>query len=110
MAEFFNEMYAGDRCEVRPHYREFERWLASQQPDIVARKRVEADLMFRRVGITFAVYGSDAGTERLIPFDIIPRIIPAVEWATLQQGLKQRVQALNLFVHDLYHEQHTASA
>ncbi len=110
MAEFFNEMYAGDRCEVRPHYREFERWLASQPPDIVARKRVEADLMFRRVGITFAVYGSDAGTERLIPFDIIPRIIPAVEWAMLQQGLKQRVQALNLFVHDLYHEQHIVKA
>jgi uncharacterized circularly permuted ATP-grasp superfamily protein len=66
--------------------------------------------MFRRVGITFAVYGSEAGTERLIPFDIIPRIIPATEWETLHQGLRQRVQALNLFIHDIYHEQTIVSA
>jgi uncharacterized circularly permuted ATP-grasp superfamily protein len=72
---------------------------------MLARKRVEADVIFRRVGITFAVYGSDAGTERLIPFDIIPRIIPSSEWAQLQAGLKQRVQALNLFIHDIYHDQ-----
>jgi uncharacterized circularly permuted ATP-grasp superfamily protein len=105
MAGFFNEMYADARGEVRAHYREFDRWLADQPPDIVERKRVEADLVFRRVGITFAVYGSDAGTERLIPFDIIPRIIPAAEWAKLQKGLKQRVKALNLFIHDIYHAQ-----
>ena len=110
MAGFFNEMYAGASGSVRPHYQEFERWLASQPADNVERKRVEADLVFRRVGITFAVYGSDAGTERLIPFDIIPRIIPAAEWAQLQQGLKQRVQALNLFIHDIYHAQHIVKA
>ena len=110
MAGFFNEMYADASRQVRPHYQEFERWLADQPPDIVERKRVEADLVFRRVGITFAVYGSDAGTERLIPFDIIPRIIPAAEWAQLQQGLKQRVQALNLFIHDIYHAQHIVKA
>ncbi len=110
MAGFFNEMYADASGQVRPHYREFESWLASQPPDIVARKRVEADLVFRRVGITFAVYGSDAGTERLIPFDIIPRIIPSHEWAQLQKGLKQRVQALNLFIHDIYHAQHIVKA
>ncbi len=110
MAGFFNEMYADASGQVRPHYREFESWLASQPPDSVERKRVEADLVFRRVGITFAVYGSDAGTERLIPFDIIPRIIPAAEWAQLQTGLKQRVQALNLFIHDIYHAQHIVKA
>jgi len=62
-------------------------------------------LAFRRVGITFAVYGNEAGTERLIPFDLIPRIVPAQEWQTLQAGLRQRVDALNRFVHDVYHEQ-----
>ncbi len=110
MAEFFNEMFDEGGVNTRPHYRGFDDWLSEQPADIVARKRVEADLMFRRVGITFAVYGSEAGTERLIPFDIIPRIIPAAEWATLQQGLRQRVQALNLFIHDIYHEQNIVRA
>jgi uncharacterized circularly permuted ATP-grasp superfamily protein len=110
MAGFFNEMYADGASQPRAHYCEFHRWLGEQSPDIVARKRVEADLVFRRVGITFAVYGSEAGTERLIPFDIIPRIIPAVEWAVLQKGLKQRVQALNLFIHDIYHDQNIIKA
>ncbi len=110
MASFFNEMHEDGGARIRPHYREFERWLSEQAADVVDRKRVEADLIFRRVGITFAVYGSDAGTERLIPFDIIPRIIPSAEWAQLQQGLKQRVQALNLFIHDIYHEQHIVKA
>lgn len=72
-------------------------------------KRAEADLIFRRVGITFAVYGdkdeSNSGTERTIPFDVIPRIFPASEWATLERGLRQRVAALNRFIHDIYHGQ-----
>jgi uncharacterized circularly permuted ATP-grasp superfamily protein len=110
MSGFFNEMYSSDGAQVRPHYREFEHWLSKQAPDIVKRKRIEADLNFRRVGITFAVYGSDAGTERLIPFDIIPRIIPAAEWSQLHLGLKQRVKALNLFIHDIYHEQNIVKA
>jgi uncharacterized circularly permuted ATP-grasp superfamily protein len=110
MANFFNEMYVDGGAEVRAHYRAFEDWLAEQPPDMLARKRVEADVIFRRVGITFAVYGSDAGTERLIPFDIIPRIIPSSEWTQLQSGLKQRVQALNLFIHDIYHDQHIVKA
>ncbi|WP_371861737.1 circularly permuted type 2 ATP-grasp protein [Pseudoduganella albidiflava] len=95
---------------VRPHYREFDNWLAQQTPEALERKRIEADLTFRRVGITFAVYGDDAGTERLIPFDAIPRIIPAAEWAHLQRGLVQRVQALNMFIHDIYHDQHIIRA
>jgi uncharacterized circularly permuted ATP-grasp superfamily protein len=73
--------------------------------DRIAEKRAEADLLFRRAGITFAVYGDEGGTERLIPFDIVPRIIPASEWDLLQRGLRQRVTALNAFLHDVYHDQ-----
>ncbi len=108
MPNYFNEM--SHEGEVREHYREFDRWLARQSPERIARKRAEADLSFRRVGITFAVYGDDAGTERLIPFDTIPRIIPAHEWEQLQKGLVQRVSALNMFVHDIYHEQNIIKA
>jgi uncharacterized circularly permuted ATP-grasp superfamily protein len=99
----FNEMYAADGG-VRTHYREFDSWLSRQSDDLMRLKRAEADLVFRRVGITFAVYGESAGTERLIPFDVIPRIIPATEWRRLEAGLRQRVKALNLFLHDIYHE------
>jgi uncharacterized circularly permuted ATP-grasp superfamily protein len=106
--DFYNEMMADGA--VRPHYREFAAWLAQQTPEAIERKRAEADLAFRRVGITFAVYGDNAGTERLIPFDMIPRIIPADEWALLQRGLEQRVRALNMFIDDIYHEQHIIRA
>ena len=110
----FDEMHGhgdgvGDKV-VREHYREFDQWLARQTPEQIERKRAEADLTFRRVGITFAVYGDDAGTERLIPFDTIPRIIPAHEWSHLQTGLVQRVKALNMFVHDIYHDQNIIKA
>ncbi|CDG83238.1 circularly permuted type 2 ATP-grasp protein [Janthinobacterium agaricidamnosum] len=115
MAKFFNEMTAdgmdvATSANVREHYREFNSWLKQQSPETIARKRAEADLLFRRVGITFAVYGDVAGTERLIPFDTIPRIIPATEWAQLQTGLVQRVKALNMFIHDIYHEQNIIKA
>lgn len=110
----FDEMHGhGDGVAdkvVREHYREFDQWLARQTPEQIERKRAEADLTFRRVGITFAVYGDDAGTERLIPFDTIPRIIPAHEWSHLQTGLVQRVKALNMFVHDIYHDQNIIKA
>lgn len=115
MAKFFNEMTADGlahhaSAEVREHYREFCGWLQRQSAETIERKRAEADLTFRRVGITFAVYGDDAGTERLIPFDTIPRIIPAAEWKQLQTGLVQRVQALNMFIHDIYHDQNIIKA
>ena len=74
-------------------------------PERLDEKRREADLLFHRVGITFAVYGDEEGTERLIPFDTIPRIIPRAEWRLLEQGLRQRVTALNRFLHDIYHGQ-----
>ena len=76
-----------------------------QSSEKLQNKRAEADLIFRRVGITFAVYGEESGTERLIPFDIVPRVIKASEWKTLEAGLRQRVQALNMFLKDIYNEQ-----
>ncbi|HEV7815934.1 MAG TPA: circularly permuted type 2 ATP-grasp protein [Janthinobacterium sp.] len=109
MPNFFDEMYS-DASTVRPHYREFGQWLAQQPAQVIEQKRAEAELIFRRVGITFAVYGDNAGKERLIPFDIIPRVIDAGEWAQLQKGLVQRVTALNLFLHDIYHEQNILKA
>lgn len=104
ITKFYNEM-ADAQGEIRPQYGEFAAWLSSMPDDRLARKRAEADTLFHRFGITFAVYGEDTGVERLIPFDIIPRIITAAEWSTMSAGLSQRVQALNAFVHDVYHDQ-----
>jgi uncharacterized circularly permuted ATP-grasp superfamily protein len=100
----YDEMHT-EAAGVRSHYSRFQSWLARQPLESMARKRAEADLVFRRVGITFAVGGDADGTERLIPFDLIPRIIPSQEWAHLQAGLEQRVRALNMFLHDVYHDQ-----
>ena len=99
---------------IRPHYQAYAGWLRAQSHDAMRARRDEAEMIFRRVGITFAVYGAKdedgAGTERLIPFDLIPRIIPADEWAMLERGLVQRVTALNRFVHDVYHGQEILKA
>ncbi len=103
-------MVANGNGDVHSHYAQFNTWLAEQSAESLAFKRAEADLIFHRVGITFAVYGDDQGTERLIPFDIIPRIIPAAEWRLLEAGLRQRVKALNLFIHDIYHQQNIIKA
>jgi uncharacterized circularly permuted ATP-grasp superfamily protein len=101
---FYDEM-RGLEGEVLPHYQRYVEWAEKLPPEHFAQKRQEADVMFRRVGITFAVYGDESGTERTIPFDIIPRIIPAADWKILEQGLRQRVRALNLFLGDIYHDQ-----
>lgn len=106
---FYDEMREADG-RLRPHYQCFARWLENTSAEHILRKRAEADIAFRRIGITFAVYGEEAGTERLIPFDIIPRVLPAAEWRTLQEGLKQRVKALNCFLHDIYHDQEILKA
>ena len=108
----FDEMNAS-ATSVRAHYESYQRWLAQQPADLMQARRAEAEMIFRRVGITFAVYGDkdedasleNGGTERLIPFDLIPRIIPAHEWASMEKGLVQRVTALNRFIHDVYHDQ-----
>ena len=109
MSNFYDEMYS-TAATVRPHYQAFADWLAQQPPHLIDQKRAEAELNFQRVGITFAVYGDNAGKERLIPFDIIPRVINAAEWAKLQAGLVQRVTALNRFLHDVYHDQNILKA
>ncbi|MFD0666412.1 circularly permuted type 2 ATP-grasp protein [Ramlibacter sp. MAHUQ-53] len=99
---------------VRPHYEAYARWLARQPQEVMQARREEAEMIFRRVGITFAVYGAKdedgSGTERLIPFDLIPRIIPAHEWRCMERGLVQRVTALNRFLHDVYHDQEILKA
>ncbi len=100
----YDEMRAPDG-EIRPQYRAFAGWLDRTATERIAQKREEAERAFHRVGITFAVYGEDSGTERLIPFDLVPRIIAADEWKLLDRGLKQRVQALNAFLRDIYHDQ-----
>ena len=106
---FYNEMYDA-QGGVRAHYKGYEDWLKATPAERIARKRAEADLAFHRVGITFAVYGEEAGKERLIPFDIIPRVIPSAEWKSLRSGLRQRVKALNMFLHDVYHDQEILKA
>ena len=117
----FDEMYTQMPYEfftkgahIRDHYKIYDEWLARQPGDTMAKRREEAEMIFRRVGITFAVYGEKdeegTGNERLIPFDLIPRIIPAHEWAVMQRGLVQRVTALNRFIHDVYHDQEIIKA
>ncbi|MGL4205666.1 MAG: circularly permuted type 2 ATP-grasp protein [Aeromonadaceae bacterium] len=105
----FDEMLLADGSS-RPHYTPFWHWLKETDPKLIQQKREEADLLFHRVGITFNVYGEEEGAERLIPFDNVPRIIPASEWQLLDKGIRQRVTALNAFLHDIYHEQHILKA
>jgi len=100
----FDEMTAASGV-IRLPYQGFARWLQAVPAEVLTRRRLEADALFRRLGITFAVYGDGGDTERLIPFDIVPRILSAREWHRLQRGLEQRVQALNAFLDDIYHGQ-----
>ncbi|HUL95211.1 MAG TPA: circularly permuted type 2 ATP-grasp protein [Usitatibacter sp.] len=109
MPHLYNEMFDADRA-VRPHYAAIAEWLAETPPARIAQHRQAADLLFHRVGITFAVYGEASGTERLIPFDIVPHVIPGERWDALGRGLRQRVQALNRFLHDIYHGQEIVKA
>ena len=90
---------------VRAVYQAFAEWQRTVAPKELERKRKEAELLFRRLGITFLVYGKDSSSERLIPFDVIPRIIAAEEWKIIQAGCYQRVRAINAFLHDIYHGQ-----
>jgi uncharacterized circularly permuted ATP-grasp superfamily protein len=101
----FDEMFAGPR-DVRPHYAPLADRLAEMGAAELHRRHQVADLMMRNQGITFTVYGRKQGVERIIPFDPIPRLLPPQEWDRIERGLQQRVRALNLFVHDVYHERH----
>ena len=105
----FNEMYRTDGS-VRDHYLPLADWLTTTPKERILQMRQAAQMLFHRVGITFAVYGDESGAERLIPFDILPHIIPMAEWRELQAGLRQRVRALNMFLHDVYHEREILKA
>jgi uncharacterized circularly permuted ATP-grasp superfamily protein len=85
------------------HYAQIRRWLDETPPEALERKRAEAELLFRRIGITFSVHAEGGDPERLIPFDIVPRVLSAADWRHLSRGLEQRVRALNAFLHDIYH-------
>ncbi|HTC19115.1 MAG TPA: circularly permuted type 2 ATP-grasp protein, partial [Stellaceae bacterium] len=101
-AQAFDE--TGLPGECLPQYRQVKVWLDKMPRDFLMSKRREAEFLFRRTGITFAVYNDGGDPERLIPFDIIPRVLAPAEWTVLQRGLMQRVKALNAFIHDVYHE------
>jgi uncharacterized circularly permuted ATP-grasp superfamily protein len=98
---FFDEMLEGDG-RPRPHYRALYERLRSLSDDGLGDRIVTANAFFLTQGIGFTVYGDDAGTDRIFPFDLIPRIVPTAEWATIESGLRQRIRALNLFLGDLY--------
>ena len=103
-APVFNEM-TGPAGGPRPAWAGLQAWLNDAPLDLLHRKRDEAEALFRRLGITFYLYGDGASAERMIPFDVLPRILSAAEWATVERGCIQRVRALNMFLHDVYHDQ-----
>jgi uncharacterized circularly permuted ATP-grasp superfamily protein len=100
----FDEML-DEKAGVRPHYRKFHKAFDRLSPHEFDGKREAIDTAFLRQGITFNVYGAAQGAEKIFPFDLLPRIIPAREWEMIERGLTQRITALNLFLHDIYHEQ-----
>ena len=108
-AQFFDEMTLSDGA-IRTIYSKIARWLEATPAEVLASRRSQAELLFRRIGITFAVYGEKDASERLIPFDIIPRVIGRAEWTRLEAGLIQRVKALNMFLADVYGAQEIIKA
>ncbi len=110
MATAFDEMYGSEGGAIRQPYTAVAEWLGAQHLDDLRKKRSEAETLFRRTGITFAVYGAADTNERLIPFDIVPRIISGSEWRRLSAGIEQRVRALNAFMYDIYHRQEILKA
>ena len=105
----FDEMHNADGS-VREPYAMLDAWLREQPDEALGLMAADAEGIFRRLGITFAVYGSSEATEKIIPFDVIPRIISAIEWRKLSKGIEQRVRALNAFLHDIYHRQEILKA
>src|ERR1700749_264647 len=101
MTVAFDEMKEADGA-LRPAYGELSRWLSEIPADVLDYRRREAELLFRRIGITFAVYGEADAQERLIPFDVLPRILAAAEWDLVSAGLEQRVKTINHYIRDIY--------
>ncbi|MEL6314030.1 MAG: circularly permuted type 2 ATP-grasp protein [Pseudomonadota bacterium] len=106
---FFDEMWAQEDA-ARPPYNSFYSWITHEDPARLRAKQREAEEVFRLTGITFNVYGRKEAEERLIPFDIVPRIISGREWQKLSRGIEQRVIAINAFLHDIYHRQEILKA
>ena len=103
--EFFDEMFTeSSTTAVRDHYGSVRRRFASYAHEDFCKKQTAIDRAFVEHGVTFTVYSDDQGTERIFPFDPFPRVIPSDEWTLIEQGLIQRITALNLFLHDIYHE------
>jgi len=102
--EFWDEMFEAPG-QVRPHYADLARRLATLSSADVQKRQRAADLSFQAQGITFSVNQDPSGPEKTMPFDLVPRIVTAAEWERIERGLEQRVRALNLFLHDIYHEQ-----
>ena len=100
MTEFFNEMYDGG--QVRPPYARLGDWTGAMPAELRHLKQAEAEALFRRIGITFAVYGEGGDPDRLIPFDMFPRVFTQAEWRKLERGITQRARALNAFLADVY--------
>ena len=105
---FFDEM-TSQEGETRSPYREYCGWFEAEEAARIQHKTQQAEALFRTTGITFNVYGAADGDERLIPFDVVPRIISASEWRRLSRGIEQRVRALNAFLYDIYHRQEKES-
>ncbi|MGI8906870.1 MAG: circularly permuted type 2 ATP-grasp protein [Candidatus Sumerlaeaceae bacterium] len=103
IGEAYDEMFASPG-QPREHYRQLYHRMQELAPEELRRRQQAADASFLHQGITFTVYGDDEGTERIFPYDLLPRIITSEEWSTLERGLSQRIAALNLFLYDLYHE------
>jgi uncharacterized circularly permuted ATP-grasp superfamily protein len=104
LSQAYDEMFTAEG-DIRPAYSELARLLCSISPAELQQRQRYADLTFLNQGITFTVYGNDAGVERVFPYDLLPRIIAADEWQHIERGLHQRIVALNLFLHDVYHNE-----
>ncbi|THH35309.1 circularly permuted type 2 ATP-grasp protein [Aliishimia ponticola] len=107
--QFFDEMQ-GNADGAREPYQAFSNWFEEQNGKDLRRKARDAEHFFRKIGITFNVYGEEEADERLIPFDIVPRILSGNEWSKLTRGIEQRVRAMNAFLHDIYHRQEILKA
>src|ERR1700709_2435776 len=100
----WDEMYGSD-ANVRDHYRKVIQYISGESADDLNKKEELAKRLFMSQGVTFTVYNSGEGIEKIFPFDIIPRIITSNEWAHIEAGIKQRLKALNIFLKDIYHSQ-----
>lgn len=107
--EFFDELFT-EAGRPRPLGRTLEAAMEGLPPGEIEARQAAAERALLQMGITFNVYGEQAGTEKIFPFDIVPRIVSSTEWSRLEKGLKQRIEALNLFINDLYHEQRILKA